>query len=103
MDELIRNALLGDRYSQDKCTEKGIALPCVHGIDCNVFSSEVDGKIVYRVISKTCCCFQGPVSFTEKQAISDWNRRPAPPIVSCEECKYGEDGTCEFAEAGFFC
>lgn len=28
MDSLVRKALLGDKKSQEECTEKGIVLPC---------------------------------------------------------------------------
>lgn len=28
MDNVIRQALMGDRKSQEECTDKGIVLPC---------------------------------------------------------------------------
>lgn len=88
MTELERRALLGDKQAQQECTEKGIVLPCAHGSECRIFRIEVDGKTAYRVISMHCYCFQGPARLTEKDALSDWNIRTAPPIGRCGECTY---------------
>lgn len=105
MTDLERRAPLGDREAQEECTRRGIVMPCVHGAECRVFDMKVDGKTVYRVISMNCCCcFQGPMYFTEKEALAHWNTRPAPPIGRCGECKhwggideYG-DGYCKNPE-----
>lgn len=91
MTELERRALLGDKQAQQECTEKGIVLPCAHGSECRIFRIEVDGKTAYRVISTHCCCFQGPARLTEKDALSDWNIRTAPPIGRCGDCKNSPD------------
>lgn len=88
MTELERRALLGDKRAQEEATRQGIALPCVHGAECRVFDMKVDSKTAYRVISMNCCCcFQGPMYFAEKEALSHWNTRPAPPIGKCLECE----------------
>ena len=104
MKELKRRAMLGDKWAQEECTEKGIVLPCAHGSECRIFRIEVDGKTAYRVISMHCCCFQGPARLTEKDALSDWNIRTAPPIGRCGECanRYSSE-YCECRDDGDFC
>ena len=110
MTELERRAMLGDKQAQKECTEKGIVLPCAHGSECRIFRIEVDGKTAYRAISMHCCCFQGPARLTEKDALSDWNTRQAPPIGRCGECahwykQHCATGPCaaEKTDADFYC
>ena len=87
MTDLVRRALLGDRQAQEECTRREIVIPCVHGNEGTVFEAEIDGVKAYRVVTRACCCMQGPVYSTYKsKAIADWNRRPAPPIGRCGEC-----------------
>lgn len=101
MTDLERRALLGDLAAQNECTERGIVLPCAHGAECRVFEIKVEDKTAYRVISMKCCCFQGPARLTKKDAISDWNMRPAPMIRWCDECAFRNTFDCPCSKNGF--
>ena len=82
--ELIRRALLGDKEAQQKCTEKGIALPCPK---CG------KGKIIFwDKKMKWYSCWDcglksGPKKFF-KEALKNWNTRPAQPVGKCRDCKF---------------
>ena len=90
MTELERKALLGDREAQQKCTEKGIVLPCPF---CG---SKVTRKIgLMRLNFFKCSKCGAVVSFDndyynthKNEAILAWNTRQAPPIGRCGECKF---------------
>lgn len=75
MEELVRRALMGDKKSQEECTEKGIMLPCTHcgGIgkvsfkDYRFIGKNYMGekKIIYRVqIICNRCKSRGKPIFT---------------------------------------
>lgn len=106
MTDLERRALLGDAEAQRECTEKGIVLGCWRcGGDAEVKCVSTVGRPLYAVsCKKHYCGAYGCAHRTEKEAISYWNTRPAPPIGRCGECKhstnpaaltmiYGEPGT----------
>lgn len=52
MTDLERRALMGDAEAQRQCTEKGIVLACVYGVECAIFHADIEGHDAYRVISK---------------------------------------------------
>lgn len=106
MTDLERRALLGDAEAQRECTEKGIVLPCWRcGGQAEAKQVSGVGRPLYAVsCKKHYCGAYGCAHRTEKEAISYWNTRPAPPIGRCGECKhstnpaaltmiYGEPGT----------
>lgn len=76
MTELVHRALMGDKKSQEECTEKGIIIPCIHCggkgkvsfkdyrfIGQNYFG---DKKIVYRVqVICNKCRSRGKPIFTK--------------------------------------
>ena len=105
MTELERRALLGDAEAQRECTEKGIVLECWRcGGEANVYQTSAFGRPLYAVsCKKHYCGAYGCAHRTEKEAISYWNTRPAPPIGRCGECASacnpGENiVTCEIFE-----
>lgn len=110
MTDIERRALLGDTEAQRECTEKGIVLRCPL---CGSIYTQVRHmgwsepaqafEAGYRGECTVCHAVSGAHT-TEKEALADWNRRPAPPIGRCGECKhstnpaaltmiYGEPGT----------
>lgn len=88
MTDLERRALLGDAKAQRECTEKGIVLGCWRcGGDAEVKCVSTVGRPLYAVsCKKHYCGAYGCAHRTEKEAISYWNTRPAPPIGRCREC-----------------
>ena len=88
MTDLERRALLGDAEAQRECTEKGIVLGCWRcGGDAEVKCVSTVGRPLYAVsCKKHYCGAYGCAHRTEKEAISYWNTRPAPPIGRCREC-----------------
>ena len=90
MNDLERRALLGDRQAQEECTQRGIVLPCWRcGGQAEARQVSGVGRPLYAVsCKKHYCGAYGCAHRTEKEAISYWNRRPAPPIGRCGECEY---------------
>ena len=112
MTEIERRALLGDAEAQRECTEKGIVLGCWRcGGDAEVKCVSTVGRPLYAVsCKKHYCGAYGCAHRTEKEAISYWNTRPAPPIGRCGECahwykQHCAHGPCatEPTDADFFC
>lgn len=97
MSDLERRALLGDKQAQEECTRRGIVLTCPH---CG--SSYTQARYMgwnepaqafeagYRGECTVCHTVTGAHK-TEKDAIADWNTRPAPPIGRCGECANSPD------------
>lgn len=86
--ELIRRALLGNTQAQEKCTEKGVVLPCPC---CGGQARLEDMGFPHHVYCEKCGLKSTSVKYEkegEKDAIKKWNTRPAPPIGRCGECKY---------------
>lgn len=92
MDNVIRQALLGDEQAQEECTAKGIVLPC----PCCKNESELlteegafNGETPRQLYYIRCkSCFLRSGLYTSKiAALNKWNTRPAPPIGRCGECK----------------
>lgn len=75
MSDLERRAMLGDQQAQEECSRQGIALPC-----------PLCGKQVRRSVSgmlfycSECHCNTSFHSdaVSKEEALSLWNRRPAP-------------------------
>lgn len=129
MTELERKALLGDRDAQKECTKKGIMLPCPCCGGKAVYQPEpIDGgDHFFRAnIYCTCCHLEiyNCIEHTRAEdcmrefpnTLGSWNRRPAPPIGRCGECKhwggideYGDgfchnpDGIDNIAKSDDFC
>lgn len=106
MTDLERRALLGDAETKRECTEKGIVLGCWRcGGDAEVKCVSTVGRPLYAVsCKKHYCGAYGCAHRTEKEAISYWNTRPAPPIGRCFECKHlGERTVHETGEKENFC
>lgn len=98
MTSLERRALLGDAEAQRECTEKGIVLACP-------FCGGSDGKTLFKFVHSDLyahkrtgrCALDGMIIHN----VADWNRRPAPPIGRCGECKHWEDGECNHTANGW--
>ena len=92
--ELIRRALLGDQEAQKECTEKGIVLPC----PCCKGEAYIETFSDRKGWQTTVGCSECPVllltitydteEIAQKEAIKQWNTRPAPPVGRCEDCKW---------------
>ena len=97
MDDLERRALLGDRQAQDECTRQGIALPCP--ICHNPVKVSVS-KMLY-----VCASCHITVSFNSfyvkpEDTLRIWNRRPAPLIGRCKDCKHQGTGDSDICHSG---
>ena len=108
MTNLERRALLGDREAQEECTRRGIVLPCWRcGGDAEVKQVHTVGRPLYAVsCKKHYCGAYGCAHRTEKEAISYWNTRPAPPIERCVECaerNTGDGDLCFYESEDDFC
>lgn len=101
MTELERKALIGDQEAQRECTEKRIVLSCPC---CGCEERDMIGLSVshdqYYYSCEACGC-NGPIVFDsdscdypEYDALAVWNRRPAPPIGRCGECKEYDTENC---------
>lgn len=90
MIDLERRALLGDRQAQEECTRQGIVLPCWRcGGEAEAKQVSNVGRPLYAVsCKKHYCGAYGCAHRTEKEAISYWNTRPAPPIGRCKDCEH---------------
>lgn len=101
MTDLERRALLGDAEAQRECTEKGIVLPCWRcGGQAEAKQVSGVGRPLYAVsCKKHYCGAYGCAHRTEKEAISYWNTRPAPPIGRCASCACWDENTCECVSA----
>lgn len=85
MTSLERSALLGDKQAQKECTSRGIVLACP-------FCGGSDGKTLFKFVHSDLyahkrtgrCALDGMIIHN----VADWNRRPAPPIGRCGECKH---------------
>lgn len=95
MTELERRALLGDKQAQEECTDKGIVLPCpkcfkpvtVHGPEDwePTFHDPDSGGDPYEFDCKCGVAFS-TYKYDFKEALADWNTRPAPPLGRCIDC-----------------
>ena len=104
MTELERRALLGDKDTQEECTEKGILLPCPfcesqptvkvqkveYGLSGTIIRCSKCGAYLYSPDKKAKITELGvnnvPIADHTKIGVSRWNTRPAPPIGRCGEC-----------------
>ena len=80
--ELIRRALLGSREAQQECTRREIVLPCPK---CG------KGKIIFwdkKMKWYSCwdCGMKSGPKKSFREALRDWNTRPAPPVGRCKDC-----------------
>lgn len=102
MDSLVRKALLGDKKSQEECTEKGIVLPCPF---CGNENNIISNWGMFRVWCPHCKA-KSEDTLTTRDALKSWNARPAPPIGRCGECKNWNGGDCyrqELTKSEDFC
>lgn len=96
MDSLVRKALLGDKKSQEECTEKGIALPCpICGDDVTITEIPAHKHCIVNLPEYGGGCFIECDNCTYAisgddvmDALRTHNARPAPPIGRCGECKH---------------
>lgn len=100
MNDLERRALLGDRQAQEECTRRGTVLLRPFCGSANIRTSNWG---MWRCWCSECRA-KSDDHLRERDAIKQWNTRPAPPIGRCGECKhstnpaaltmiYGEPGT----------
>lgn len=101
-NDLERRALLGDRQAQEECTRQEIALPCPFCGGAAIVEYDTMEPFEYTVLCGDCGVING-TSEDKQVAISEWNRRPAPPIGRCKDCihyfqseclKIYDDGAC---------
>lgn len=112
MTELERKALLGDKESQEKCTQQGIILKCpccgmsvakidtaanVECIDRDNINFEIMSKqfvVVCDYLAGGCGLCMGGLHRNKESALRAWNNRITPPVGRCEECKYFKNYEC---------
>lgn len=106
MNEFERRALLGDKQAQEECTRQGIVLPCPF---CGNKHIRISNWGMWRCWCPECFG-KSEDSLRERDAIKQWNTRPAPPIGRCGECKHWYEkhcahGTCatEPTKSSFYC
>jgi hypothetical protein len=96
MDNLVRKALLGDKKSQEECTEKGNVLPCPFcGKELRehktrkwtVTKDESINRTIVEHKAKTGCHLDN-WAMDKELDLESWNTRPAPPIGRCGECEH---------------
>ena len=94
-NDLERRALLGDWQAQEECSRLGVALPCPC---CGSLMEKRDGWFYHS--REACflgiCCFRA----TDVKRIGLWNRRPAPPIGRCKDCKHQGTGDSDICHSG---
>ena len=96
MDNVIRQALMGDRKSQEECTDKGIALPCpLCGDDVTITEIPAHKHCIVNLPEYGGGCFIECDNCTYAisgddvmDALRTHNARPAPPIGRCGECRH---------------
>ncbi len=94
MTELERLALLGDKQAQKECTEKGIVLPCPKCLSKINVKETHDG-----VMWLECNCGLSYIfkSWEEqKNWLTIWNTRLAPPVGRCVDCNWWKKLGCAF-------
>lgn len=93
MNDLERRALLGDQKAQEECTKQKITLPCPL---CGEQADIVVQKDAGLIICKRCKLYKPFTVVLDgvNKAREAWNRRPAPPIGRCGECKYWGGRVC---------
>lgn len=89
MTELERCALLGDRKAQEECTRQGILLPCPLCGNTNIRTSNWG---MWRCWCPECRA-KSDDCLRERDAIKQWNTRPALPIGRCKDCANACPGT----------
>lgn len=112
MTELERKALLGDKESQEKCTQQGIILKCpccgmsvakidtvanVEYIDRDNINFEIMSKqfvVVCDYLAGGCGLCVGGSHYNKESALRAWNNRTTPPIGRCKECKHFKNYEC---------
>lgn len=109
MSDLERSALMGDRKAQEECTLHGVVLACpkcfkpvtVRGPEDwqPTFHDPDSGGDPYSFECKCGLAFS-TYKYDFKEALSDWNTRPAPPVGRCGECAAYIDSKC--ANTGYY-
>ena len=107
--DLERRALLGDREAQEECTRQGIALPCPccgstvivneippHKHTFATFMPDYEGGCFIECPS----CNYANCGKTKQEALTNHNRRPAPPIGRCKDCKHRGTGDSDICHSG---
>lgn len=99
MKTIEYRALMGDKEAQMECTQQGIALPCPC---CEAPMEKKSGWFYHSNVR----CILGLQAFkiSDKDCLDLWNRRPAPPIGRCKDCKHlGERIVHETGQKENFC
>ena len=100
MTELVRRALMGDKKSQEECTEKGIMLPC----PCCGGNAYDAGRYIISIVKCNTCGLEASYSSDIETDIGveglhyketpeykvrlKWNTRSALPIGKCDDCNH---------------
>ena len=105
MDNVIRQALLGDQEAANVLTENNYALPCpLCGCELQHVKITITGQLekeaeisqnhlIVNRHPRTGCFLDEKTIFAN--ALSFWNERPTLPIGRCSNCKfYAYDTEC---------
>ena len=107
--DLKCRALLGDQEAQEECTWQGIVLPCPccgstvivneippHKHTLATFMPDYEGGCFIECPS----CNYANCGKTKQEALANHNRRPAPPIGRCKDCKHQGTGDSDICHSG---
>lgn len=97
MSDMERRALLGDQQAQEECTRQGIALSCPI---CHKPVKVSVSRMLYACAS--CHFIMSFSSFyvNPEDTLRIWNRRHAPPIGRCKDCKHQGIGDSDICHSG---
>ena len=94
--DLERRALLGDQQAQEECSKQEILLPCPF---CGSRKIILSNWGMWRCWCSECLG-KGDDELRRRDAVRDWNRRPAPPIGRCKDCKHQGTGDADICHSG---
>lgn len=99
MSDLERRAMLGDQQAQEECTAKEILLPCPF-CGCRMRLLEGDSYFGSYLVKCVWCGAGTREAGNKYVAICLANRRPAPPIGKCKDCKHQGTGDSDICHSG---
>lgn len=107
--DLEHHALLGDQQAQEECAKLGIALPCPccgSGVTVNEIPPHKHAFATFMPDYEGGCFIECPscnyanCGKTKHKALMNHNRRPAPPIGRCKDCKHQGTGDSDICHSG---
>lgn len=110
MTDIEHRALLGDRQAQEECTLHGVVLACPKCFKPVTVRGPEDWQLTFHdpdsggdPYSFECKCGLAfsTYKYDFKEALSDWNTRPAPPVGRCVVCALKDTFECICSKNGY--